>query len=59
MTKRRVVVTGMGALSPYGVGIDVLWNLLIVILTNSIGALLVRCLVHLAAIIKNDKKEQE
>lgn len=33
-------------------GIDVLWNLLIVILTNSIGALFVRCLVHLAAIIK-------
>ena len=33
-------------------GIDVLWNLLIVILTNSIGALLVRCLVHLAAIVK-------
>ena len=33
-------------------GIEVLWNLLIVILTNSIGALLVRCLVHLAAIIK-------
>ena len=32
--------------------IDMLWNLLIVILTNSIGALLVRCLVHLAAIIK-------
>ena len=40
-------------------GIEVLWNLLIVILTNSIGALLVRCLVHLAAIIKNNKKEQE
>ena len=33
-------------------GIDVLWNLLIVILTNSVGALFVRCLVHLAAIIK-------
>lgn len=32
--------------------INMLWNLLIVILTNSIGALLVRCLVHLAAIIK-------
>ena len=27
-------------------GIDVLWNLLIVILTNSVGALFVRCLVH-------------
>ena len=36
-------------------GIEVLWNLLIVILTNSVGALLVRCLVHLAAIIKADK----
>ena len=33
--------------------IDMLWNLLIVILTNSIGALFVRCLVHLAAIIKH------
>ena len=32
--------------------LDMLWNLLIVILTNSVGALLVRCLVHLAAIIK-------
>ena len=38
-------------------GIEVLWNLLIVILTNSIGALLVRCLVHLAAIIKSNKTE--
>ena len=39
---------------------EMIWNLLIVILTNSIGALLVRCLVHLAAIIKNsNKKEQE
>ena len=32
--------------------LDMLWNLLLVILTNSIGALFVRCLVHLAAIIK-------
>ena len=39
--------------------IDMLWNLLIVILTNSIGALLVRCLVHLAAIIKDNKKEKQ
>ena len=31
-----------------------LWNLLIVILTNSVGALFVRCLVHLAAIIKQN-----
>ena len=29
MDKRRVVVTGMGALSPFGRGIDVLWNNLI------------------------------
>ena len=38
--------------------IDMLWNLLIVILTNSIGALLIRCIVHLSAIIatKNDNK---
>ena len=40
-------------------GIEILWNLLIVILTNSIGALLVRCLVHLAAIIKDNKKEKQ
>ena len=38
--------------------IDMLWNLLIVILTNSIGALLVRCLVHLTALI-GTKKEPE
>ena len=38
--------------------IDMLWNLLIVILTNSVGALLVRCLVYLVAII-NTKKEPE
>ena len=38
--------------------INMLWNLLIVILTNSVGALLVRCLVHLVAII-NTKKEPE
>ena len=36
--------------------VDMLWNLLIVILTNSIGALLVRCMVHLAAIIATKKK---
>lgn len=29
MSKRRVVVTGMGAVSPYGVGTDILWNNLI------------------------------
>ena len=39
--------------------IDMLWNLLIVILTNSIGALLVRCLVHLAAIISAPSKKEE
>lgn len=38
--------------------IDMLWNLLLVILTNSIGALLVRCLVHLTALIAT-KKESE
>ena len=26
MTKRRVVVTGMGCLSPYGLGVDVFWD---------------------------------
>ena len=35
--------------------IDMLWNLLIVILTNSIGALLVRCIVHLTALIVEKK----
>ena len=31
---------------------EMIWNLLLVILSNSLGALFVRCLVHLAAIIK-------
>ena len=35
--------------------INMLWNLLIVILTNSIGALLVRCIVHLTALIAEKK----
>ncbi len=35
--------------------IDMLWNLLLVILTNSVGALLVRCIVHLTAIIATKK----
>ena len=39
--------------------IDMLWNLLIVILTNSIGALLVRCLVHLVAIISTPSTKEE
>ena len=39
--------------------IDMLWNTLIVILTNSIGALLIRCLVHLAAIIVAPSNKQE
>ena len=39
--------------------IDMLWNLLIVILTNSVGALLVRCLVHLAAIIASKSKKDK
>ena len=39
--------------------IDMLWNLLIVILTNSVGALLVRCLVHLTAIIAAPSKKEE
>lgn len=38
--------------------LNMLWNVLIVILTNSVGALLVRCLVHLTAIIAT-KKEPE
>lgn len=35
--------------------INMLWNLLIVIVTNSIGALLIRCIVHLTAIIATPK----
>ncbi len=26
MSKRRVVVTGMGCVSPYGIGVDLMWN---------------------------------
>ena len=29
MTKRRVVVTGMGCVTPYGIGLDLFWNNLI------------------------------
>lgn len=29
MTKRRVVVTGMGAISPFGIGVDKLWENLV------------------------------
>lgn len=29
MTKRRVVITGMGAVSPFGVGVDKFWNSLV------------------------------
>jgi 3-oxoacyl-[acyl-carrier-protein] synthase II len=29
MTKRRVVITGLGAVSPLGIGVDELWNSLI------------------------------
>lgn len=29
MTKKRVVITGMGAVSPFGVGVDLFWNSLI------------------------------
>ena len=36
--------------------IDMLWNLLIVILTNSLGALLIRCIVHLSAILATKKE---
>ena len=39
--------------------LDVLWNILAVILTNSVGALLVRCLVHLAAVIKSSPKKED
>ena len=35
--------------------INMLWNLLIVILTNSVGALLVRCIVHLSALLTTKK----
>ena len=39
--------------------IDYLWNILLVILLNSVGALLVRCLVHLAAIISAPSNKEE
>lgn len=29
MEKRRVVVTGMGCVSPYGIGVDLMWNNLV------------------------------
>ena len=29
MTKRRVVITGLGAVSPFGVGVDKFWNSLV------------------------------
>lgn len=35
--------------------INFLWNILIVVLLNSVGALLVRCIVHLTAIIATKK----
>ena len=37
--------------------IDMLWNILIVVLTNSVGALLIRCLVHLTALIVDKKSK--
>ena len=38
--------------------INMLWNLLIVILTNSLGALLIRCIVHLSAILAPKKENK-
>ena len=29
MTKRRVVITGLGAVTPFGVGVDKFWNSLV------------------------------
>ena len=29
MTKRRVVITGLGAVTPFGVGVDNFWNSLV------------------------------
>jgi len=39
--------------------IRMLWNLLAVILTNSVGALLVRCIVYLAGSLQNKKEENK
>ena len=38
--------------------VNFLWNILIVILLNSVGALLVRCIVHLTAIIATKKTKE-
>lgn len=39
--------------------LNMLWNVLIVILTNSVGALLVRCIVHLMALIAAKREPED
>ena len=57
MTKRRVVVTGMGAVTPVGIGVDKFWNSL---LEGKSGVSLIENIdtelqtVKIAAEIKNE-----
>ena len=37
---------------------EMIWNLIVVILTNSVGALLIRCIVHLAAVLATKKEDK-
>lgn len=56
MGKRRVVVTGLGTVSPYGVGVDLLWNNLIngkSGIKTIQGLDLSKHLVHIAGQIQN------
>ena len=57
MTKRRVVITGMGAVTPVGIGVDKFWNSL---LNGKSGVSLIENIdtelhtVKIAAEIKNE-----
>lgn len=56
MTKRRVVITGMGAITPFGAGVETLWNNLIAG-NSSIKTLenidITKHLVHIGGEVKN------
>ena len=59
MTKRRVVITGMGAVTPCGIGVDKFWNSM---LEGKSGVSLIEAIdtekhkVKIAAEIKRCKK---